>query len=628
MSNKKSVLKSVKVKIVLVNFLLPLVIVQLTQGFIQVFNPSLEFGLAGRISFSVKPLILALFVLLAGVNNFLIFRFAGPLFKYIEKGEGYEKARTSTVKIPWVLMVLHMSLWTVGNLAFYGIYRFKAPGGVPFVWSLLTQVFGGFVGALYTSLLLNLILIPLKQRLEMVSFRSGERDLFAKARDTIIFVSGFLYTGVNTLYVARFFSFPNKSSYAPDPLMSFASVLGVSFLLYLGLHLFSRRDSHRQLSFLKEKLAELSQGSCDLKKRVYLLNFDEMGEVCEGINSFIDHLSAIVRQVKGVSAGIVSASAYLKTSIAESERIFREFTACMDDIFSLLDHEEGEFSKAREYIRSMLDGISLSLSLFKDQSSSMATVSDSASLIAASIGSVSGSARTIVGQAGLLKERTEENAKMLARFYELVRRIGESAVKVKEVVSGLKDIADHTGLLSLNASIEAAHAGEKGKGFSVVAHEVRRLSEQSASEVSLIVDEISEMEKRTEESEKAVLKLKESLDMMLPDIIRISDTMSGSGRDIELQASEVQKADRSVADLLSLTSRLEDISRDLSEKSGTVLQAMNAVSSMTEKTAASTRLLRDSLSRLNRQNASMNGVFEKSLESFQELESAARGFDV
>jgi hypothetical protein len=52
-SNKKSVLKSVKVKIVLVNFLLPLVIVQLTQGFIQVFNPSLEFGLAGRISFSV-----------------------------------------------------------------------------------------------------------------------------------------------------------------------------------------------------------------------------------------------------------------------------------------------------------------------------------------------------------------------------------------------------------------------------------------------------------------------------------------------------------------------------------------------------------------------------------------------
>ncbi|MEM8715202.1 MAG: methyl-accepting chemotaxis protein, partial [Cyanobacteria bacterium P01_G01_bin.4] len=141
-----------------------------------------------------------------------------------------------------------------------------------------------------------------------------------------------------------------------------------------------------------------------------------------------------------------------------------------------------------------------------------------------------------------------------------VKRLGESSQEISKIVAFISQIASRTNLLALNASIEAARAGEAGRGFAIVADEVRQLSDRSSKaskEIEQIVmqiqSETSQVMTAMEEGTQQVIegtKLAEQAKSSLDEIIQVSKTIDGLVRSITAATVEQTDTSRTVAQVM------------------------------------------------------------------------------
>ncbi len=162
-----------------------------------------------------------------------------------------------------------------------------------------------------------------------------------------------------------------------------------------------------------------------------------------------------------------------------------------------------------------------------------------------------------------------------------IKRLGESSQQIGEIVKLIDDIADQTNMLALNAAIQATAAGEQGKGFSVVAEEVRRLAERSAvatREIAALVKSIQD------DTNEAVVAMEEST----REVVEGSKVADEAGRALSVIEKVVER-------LASLIVSISQVTQQQAGSSGSIAQSMNEISSLTMEAAS---LRRESASAL------------------------------
>ncbi|HEY3307393.1 MAG TPA: methyl-accepting chemotaxis protein [Desulfuromonadaceae bacterium] len=328
----------------------------------------------------------------------------------------------------------------------------------------------------------------------------------------------------------------------------------VSIMLAIVIGFLLTRSIVGPLGRMRAMIQDIAQGEGDLTKRLDASSKDELGETCHWFNVFVEKLQGIISQVAQTTSQVAAASNQLHTT-AEQMATGAEQVAA----------QAGTVATAGEEMSATSGDMAQNCQFAAEGSQQ------------ASAAAVSGA--RVVDETIAVMNNIAERVRVSAKAVE---SLGTRSDQIGEIVGTIEDIADQTNLLALNAAIEAARAGEQGRGFAVVADEVRALAERTTRATR----EIGEMIKAIQsETKQAVTVMEEGV----VEVGKGSEKAAGSGKALEQILEQIN----------AVTAQVHQVATAAEEQTATTSEISNNMQQITGVIAQTARGAQESASAAN-----------------------------
>ncbi|GHU21150.1 methyl-accepting chemotaxis protein [Spirochaetia bacterium] len=363
------------------------------------------------------------------------------------------------------------------------------------------------------------------------------------------------------------------------------NLLTLVMIIFIGVGiicaLIFARSIGNPLKYMVTIIKEVGKG--DLTKRIEIQSKDEIGEIAGDFDTMVENIENLVITIRQQAQDIELLGNSLSENMSKTAAAVNEITATIKSIEVRVNYQSGSIGTTNAAIRHITNDINELNESIDRQTSDVSRSSSAIEEMLATIQSVTNSLVSNIDDVNELSSASGVGRAGLQEVAVDIREIAKESEGLQEINIVIENIASQTNLLSMNAAIEAAHAGIAGKGFAVVAGEIRKLSESSSKQsktISSVLKKIKDSINKITHASDSVLNKFESINLKIKTV---SDQEMHIRTAMEEQSTGSQQILDSVGELSGITQQVKINSDEMLDESKAIIQESRNLEHITEE---------------------------------------------
>ncbi len=379
--------------------------------------------------------------------------------------------------------------------------------------------------------------------------------------------------------------------------------VGILVAVSLIVYFVSKRIS-LPISRIAGSLKEIASGDADLTKKLEVISRDETGQVAESFNSFVSTLRVLMEELKKIIGRTDMIRISIGESTEETSSAIDQISANLGSIRDQMDVLDGSISETVSAIEEVTANMTSVDEQIINQSAMVEESTAAITEMIASLNSVTEVAQNKRETTKALSRVADEGKALIQQTSGTFKSVVDHIRRIQEMASTINDIASQTNLLSMNAAIEAAHAGDSGRGFAVVAEEIRKLADSAGRSSQSISQTISDITNSVLETDQNVIQTTSAFERISSEV---EDTINAFA-EIEQAVTELNTGGRQIL----------DSTNEISEVTVTIRNGSNEIKN-------GTKLMMDNSAVISQVSERVSSGMTESSKGAEEIVSAMKG---
>jgi len=583
------------------------------------------------------------FLLTIGIGSiavFLVYLFYRRIEKAIIKIEkGNKLSEYEFIKVEKSFTTIESFLFLVGALSYLVAIvvnvslEYLKNGNIEiryWIFRTILAVFYGLLNGIVVARLINYAWIDAKHALNIRYLKDEKHK--SKTRSKLIIPSILLlFVNISFLTVATFNFFDRyaftyiKFNFILKHFLSLAiRFIIVDLIVFYSIFL----EHQKHIDHLYNQFDIMANQEMDLSKRVNIVSFDEIGKMISNINIILDKLQDSFLQVANAEKIVSDLSLKIEENFLALKDESLILSKIIKDVQNIEDNENKVVEKTNIDFKNLIITIENTVSKYKYQNNFIEQTSVSMKNILSSFQFIS---RLTIETSQLFESLASNIYKgedQIVKLADINKKMIESNSEIQNITKIIIDISDRSSLLAMNAAIEAAHAGDAGVGFSVVAEEMRKLSEVTSDSAQKIENIVKNIIESNTEAEEANL----SLEKLFSDIHRQLDETKSKMQMVTKNSEDQKKyIDQNITEverLITINEEIKETTEKIIQIQPQVISSLNELQKITKSLIENNSIMIQSVEKMNNSVEFTSNSFTKMIDAVSKLKEIILNYKI